>query len=132
MQINILLELETKSTRVELSHGDIYTFTMNWLKVELNNRKFLKLKRSRLFKTAKQSLIKSMQYAYRDRKNRKRDFRRLWITRINAEVRNLGYSYSKFIDGLNKKGIELDRKMLSELAIQDKATFEKVVKTAID
>ena len=88
--------------------------------------------RSRLFKTAKQSLIKSMQYAYRDRKNRKRDFRRLWITRINAEVRNLGYSYSKFIDGLKKKGIELDRKMLSELAIQDKATFEKVVKTAID
>ena len=81
--------------------------------------------RSRLFKTAKQSLIKSMQYAYRDRKNRKRDFRRLWIIRI-------GYSYSKFIDGLNKKGIELDRKMLSELAIQDKATFEKVVKTAID
>ena len=88
--------------------------------------------RSRLFKTAKQSLIKSMQYAYRDRKNRKRDFRRLWITRINAEVRNLGYTYPKFIDGLNKKGIELDRKMLSELAIQDKATFEKVVKTAID
>ena len=73
-----------------------------------------------------------MQYAYRDRKNRKRDFRRLWITRINAEVRNLGYTYSMFIAGLNKKGIELDRKMLSELAIQDKATFEKVVKTAID
>jgi ribosomal protein L20 len=88
--------------------------------------------RSRLFKTAKQSLIKSLQYAYRDRKNRKRDFRRLWITRINAEVRNLGYTYSKFIAGLNNKGIELDRKMLSELAIQDKATFEKVVKTAID
>ena len=88
--------------------------------------------RSRLFKTAKQSLTKSLQYAYRDRKNRKRDFRRLWITRINAEVRNLGYTYSMFIAGLNKKGIELDRKMLSELAIQDKATFEKVVKTAID
>ena len=88
--------------------------------------------RSRLFKTAKQSLIKSLQYAYRDRKNRKRDFRRLWITRINAEVRNLGYTYSKFIAGLNNKGIELDRKMLSELAIQDKATFEKVVKTDID
>ena len=61
--------------------------------------------RSRLFKTAKQSLIKSFQYAYRDRKNRKRDFRRLWIARINAEVRNLGYTYSKFIHGLNKKGI---------------------------
>ena len=88
--------------------------------------------RSRLFKTAKQSLIKSLQYAYRDRKNRKRDFRRLWITRINAEVRNLGYIYSKFIAGFNYKGIELDRKMVSELAIQDKATFEKVVKTAID
>ena len=88
--------------------------------------------RSRLFKTAKQSLIKSMQYAYRDRKNRKRDFRRLWITRINAGVRELGFTYSKFIAGLNKKNIELDRKMLSELAIQDKATFEKVVKTAID
>jgi large subunit ribosomal protein L20 len=88
--------------------------------------------RSRPFKTAKQSLIKSMQYAYRDRKNRKRDFRRLWITRINAGVRVLGFTYSKFIAGLNKKNIELDRKMLSELAIQDKATFEKVVKTAID
>ena len=88
--------------------------------------------RSRLFKTAKQSLIKSLQYGYRDTKKTKRDFRRLWITRINAEVRNLGYTYSMFIAGLNKKGIELDRKMLSELAIQDKATFEKVVKTAID
>ena len=88
--------------------------------------------RSRLFKTAKQSLIKSLQYAYRDRKNRKRDIRRLWITRINAEVRNLGHTYSKFIAGMNKKSIELDRKMLSELAIQDKTAFEKVVKTAID
>ena len=65
--------------------------------------------RSRLFKTAKQSLIKSLQYAYRDRKNRKRDFRRLWITRINAEVRNLGCTYSKFIAGLHKNSIELDR-----------------------
>ena len=59
--------------------------------------------RSRLFKTAKQSLIKSMQYAYRDRKAKKRDFRRLWITRINAGVRELGFTYSKFISGLNKK-----------------------------
>ena len=88
--------------------------------------------RRKLFGVALQAVEKASAYAYRDRKNRKRDFRRLWITRINAEVRNLGYSYSKFIDGLNKKGIELDRKMLSELAIQDKATFEKVVKTAID
>ena len=88
--------------------------------------------RSRLYKTANQANVKSLQYAFRDRKIRKRDFRRLWITRINAEVRNLGYTYSKFIAGLHKNSIELDRKMLSELAIQDKAAFEKVVKTAID
>ena len=82
--------------------------------------------RSRLFKTAKQSLIKSLQYAYRDRKNKKRDFRRLWITRINAEVRNLGYTYSKFIAGLHKNSIELDRKMLSELAIRIKQLLKKL------
>ena len=89
-------------------------------------------RRKNTIRVAKQAMEKAMQYAYRDRKNRKRDFRRLWITRINAEVRNLGYTYSKFIAGLHKNSIELDRKMLSELAIQDKAAFEKVVKTAID
>ena len=89
-------------------------------------------RRKNTIRIARQAMEKAMQYAYRDRKNRKRDFRRLWITRINAEVRNLGYTYSKFIAGLHKNSIELDRKMLSELAIQDKAAFEKVVKTAID
>ena len=75
--------------------------------------------RSRLFKTAKQSNIKSMQYAFRDRKNKKRVFRSLWISRINAGARELGVSYSKLIDGLTKKDITIDRKILSDLAISD-------------
>ena len=86
--------------------------------------------RSRLFKTAKQSNIKSMQYAFRDRKNRKRNFRSLWIARINAESRNLGVSYSVLINSLAKKEIVLDRKILSDIAITDNATFEKIVKIA--
>ena len=89
-------------------------------------------RRKNVWTIAKNAVEKAWTYAYRDRRTKKRNFRSLWITRINAEVRNLGYTYSKFIAGLNNKGIELDRKMLSELAIQDKATFEKVVKTAID
>ena len=89
-------------------------------------------RRKNVYTVAKNAVEKGLSYAYRDRKNRKRDFRRLWITRINAEVRNLGYTYSKFIAGMNKKGIDLDRTMLSELALQDKAAFEKVVKTALD
>lgn len=87
--------------------------------------------RSRLFRTAKQSNIKSLQYAFRDRKNKKRAFRSLWIARINAGARDLGVSYSVLINSLGKKEIILDRKILSDLAIQDNATFEKVVKTAI-
>ena len=87
--------------------------------------------RSRLYKTAKQSSIKSLQYAFRDRKNKKRDFRSLWIARINAGSRDFGISYSKLISSLSKKNIKLDRKMLSELAVNDKATFEKVVKIAV-
>ena len=87
--------------------------------------------RSRLFRTAKQSNIKSLQYAFRDRKNKKRAFRSLWIARINAGVRAHGISYSIFINSLNKKEIILDRKILSEIAISDNSTFEKVVKTAI-
>lgn len=88
--------------------------------------------RSRLFKTAKQSNIKSLQYAFRDRKNRKRDFRSLWIARINAESRNLGVSYSKLLDRLNSKNIILNRKILSDLAISDCATFKKVVEHALN
>ena len=87
--------------------------------------------RSRLFKTAKQSNIKSLQYAFRDRKNKKRAFRSLWISRINAGARELGISYSKLLNCLTKKDIVLDRKILSDLAINDSSTFEKIVQTAI-
>jgi large subunit ribosomal protein L20 len=86
--------------------------------------------RSRLFRTAKQSNIKSLQYAFRDRKNKKRSFRSLWIARINAGARDLGVSYSVLINSLMKKEIALDRKILSDIAITDSATFEKIVKTA--
>ena len=88
--------------------------------------------RSRLFRTAKQSNIKSLQYAFRDRKNRKRAFRSLWIARINAGSRALGVSYSVLVNGLNKSNILLDRKILSDLAINDASTFEKIVKSAVN
>ena len=87
--------------------------------------------RSRLFKTAKQSNIKSLQYAFRDRKNKKRAIRSLWISRINSGSRNIGISYSKLINGLAKNNIILDRKILSELAINDESTFKKIVQTAV-
>jgi large subunit ribosomal protein L20 len=87
--------------------------------------------RSRLFKTAKQSNIKSLQYAFRDRKNRKRAFRSLWISRINAASRALGVSYSKLINGMTTNNIIIDRKILSDLAINDSSTFEKIVQTAV-
>jgi large subunit ribosomal protein L20 len=87
--------------------------------------------RSRLFKTAKQSNIKSLQYAFRDRKNKKREFRSLWIARINAGSRLLGFTYSQLMNGLNKSNIQLDRKILSDIAINDRSTFDKIVKTAI-
>jgi len=86
--------------------------------------------RSRLFKTAKQSNIKSLQYAFRDRKNRKRTFRALWIARINAGARELDVSYSTLINSMSKKNITLDRKILSDIAISDSTTFEKIVKAA--
>jgi len=87
--------------------------------------------RSRLYKTAKQSNIKALQYAFRDRKNRKREFRALWIARINAGSRALGVSYSVLVNGLSKSNILLDRKILSDIAINDASTFEKIVKTAV-
>ena len=87
--------------------------------------------RSRLYKTAKQSNIKSMQYAFRDRKNKKRVFRSLWISRINAASRAMDVSYSKLINGLLKNNINLDRKILSDIAVQDNKTFEKIVNSAI-
>ena len=87
--------------------------------------------RSRLYKTAKQSSIKSMQYAFRDRKNKKRSFRSLWISRINAASRELGIPYSKLINGLSSNNIIIDRKILSDIAINDISTFEKITETAV-
>lgn len=84
----------------------------------------------RLYKTAKEQLMTSRKYAYRDRKNRKRDFRKLWITRINAACRMFEISYSRFISGLTKAGVEVNRKVLSEIAINDIKTFEQLVLTA--
>tara|TARA_B100000123_G_C25724338_1_gene426116 strand:- start:1062 stop:1409 length:348 start_codon:yes stop_codon:yes gene_type:complete len=86
--------------------------------------------RSRLFKTAKQSNIKSLQYAFRDRKNRKRIIRSLWISRINAGARELGVSYSKLISGLSDKSIIINRKILSEIAVSDQKIFKKIVEKA--
>ena len=86
--------------------------------------------RSRLFKTAKQSNIKSLQYAFRDRKNRKRAFRSLWISRINAGSREIGVSYSKLVKCLDDKDIILNRKVLSDIAICDVTTFKKIVELA--
>lgn len=79
------------------------------------------------YRVAIEKVEKGMQYAYRDRKRRKRDFRKLWIQRINAAVREHGMVYSRFVDGLNKAGIELDRKVLSELAISEPEAFKNIV-----
>lgn len=86
----------------------------------------------RLYKSAKEQLMHSGQYAFRDRKQKKRDFRKLWITRINAACRQNDISYSRFIEGLNKAGVEINRKMLSEIAINDPKMFTELVKTAKD
>lgn len=83
-----------------------------------------------LFKTAKQQVIKSGQYAYRDRRNKKREFRKLWISRINAAARMHDISYSKLMHGLKLAGIEVNRKMLSDLAIHDEKAFTQIVEQA--
>ena len=84
----------------------------------------------RLYKTAKEQLMHSGQYAFRDRKQKKREFRKLWITRINAACRQNEISYSRFIEGLTKAGVEINRKMLSEIAINNPTMFSELVKTA--
>ncbi|MBR4262806.1 MAG: 50S ribosomal protein L20 [Bacilli bacterium] len=84
----------------------------------------------RLYKTAKEQLMHSGQYAFRDRKQKKRDFRKLWITRINAACRENEISYSRFINGLAKAGVDVNRKMLSEIAINDPKAFTELVKVA--
>jgi large subunit ribosomal protein L20 len=86
--------------------------------------------RSRVFRVAKQAVTKAGQYAYRDRKQRKRQFRALWITRINAAARANGMSYSRMINGLKKANIEIDRKVLADIAVFDKEGFTNIVEAA--
>jgi large subunit ribosomal protein L20 len=99
-------------------------------------RKILKLAkgyfgaRSRLYRTATEAVERAMKYAYRDRKVRKRDFRKLWIARINAAARIHGISYSKFIDGMKKAGMDMDRKVLADIAVRDPEAFSKIVSIA--
>ncbi len=88
--------------------------------------------RSRQFKVAKQAVIKAGQYAYRDRRNRKREFRALWIVRINAAARLNGLSYSRFMNGLKKASITIDRKVLADIAVRDLAAFAKLAQVAKD
>lgn len=87
-------------------------------------------RRNNVFRVAKQAVMRAGQYAYRDRRNRKRVFRALWITRINAACRAQDITYSRFINGLKKAGIEMDRKVLADLAVTDKAAFGAVVAKA--
>ena len=86
--------------------------------------------RRKVYRVAKQAVIKAGQYAYRDRRQRKRQFRQLWIVRINAAARQFGMSYSRFMDGLNKAGIEVDRKVLADLAVHDIAAFGALAEKA--
>ena len=102
----------------------------NRRKIILKLAKGYYLNKSKLYKFAKESVEKALGYAYRDRKARKRDFRRLWIVRIGAAARQNGLNYNQFISGLKKAGIELDRKVLADLAVQDPAGFTKLAETA--
>lgn len=86
--------------------------------------------RSRVFRVAKQAVIKAAQYAFRDRRQRKREFRALWIIRVNAAAREHGMSYSTFINGLKKASIKIDRKVLADIAVNDKAAFAVIVEQA--
>jgi large subunit ribosomal protein L20 len=97
------------------------------------HKKILKLakgyrgSKSRIFRTANQQVLKSLAYAYRDRRNKKRDFRRLWISRINAAARMNGLSYSAFISGLKRAGVNINRKVLADLAVHDNQAFQELV-----
>ena len=86
--------------------------------------------RGRLYRTARETVQKGLQYAYRDRRARKRTFRRLWIVRINAAAQQAGMRYGRFMNGLHKAGVELDRKTLADLAVRDEAAFTELVKIA--
>ncbi len=95
----------------------------------LNAAKGMQHYRTRSYRLAKQGVIKSLRYSYRDRRNRKRDLRAIWITRINNAARELGISYSQLMAGLKQNGVTIDRKMLAELAVNQPKAFEAVVKT---
>lgn len=103
------------------------------VKTRARHKKVLKLakgyfgSKSKLYRIANQAVMKSLVYAYRDRRQKKRDFRRLWITRINAAARMNGMSYSRFMNGLKKSGIELNRKVLADMAVNDAEGFAKLV-----
>jgi|SRR5690606_1220502 len=100
------------------------------------HKKILKLARgyygrkSKTFRAANEQVLKSLSYAFRHRRQRKRDFRRLWITRINAAARQSGLSYSRFISGLKRAGVEINRKMLADLAVRDREAFQVLVDRA--
>ncbi|HBX24573.1 MAG TPA: 50S ribosomal protein L20 [Desulfotomaculum sp.] len=102
------------------------------------HKKILKLakgyrgSKSKLFRVANQQVMKSLSYAYRDRKNKKRDFRRLWIARINAAARNNGMSYNRFMNGLKNAGVDINRKVLADLAVNDGTAFGQLVSLAKD
>src|SRR5512143_1647608 len=87
-------------------------------------------RRGNVYRIAKEAVMKAGQYQYRDRRQKKREFRALWIARINAAVRELGMTYSGFINGLNKASIDIDRKVLADLAVHDKAAFTKIAEQA--
>jgi large subunit ribosomal protein L20 len=110
------------------------------MRTRARHKKILKLAKgyfgakSKLFRTANQAVMKSLSYAYRDRKSKKRNFRQLWITRINAASRINGLSYSRFMNGLKKSGIGLNRKILADMAVNDPAGFSELankIKTAM-
>ena len=96
----------------------------------LDQAKGYRGRRNSVFRIAKEAVMKAGQYQYRDRRQKKRDFRRLWIARINAAVRELGMTYSTFINGLTKAHIDIDRKVLADLAVFDKAAFTKIAEQA--
>lgn len=107
--------------------------TINSKSTRRRHKKFLRAAkgnyggRSRLYRTARETVQKGLAYAYRDRRTRKREFRRLWIIRINAAARLYGLSYSQFINGLKKADIKLDRKMLADIAARDSEAFKQIV-----
>ena len=96
----------------------------------LNQSKGYRGRRGNVYRIAKEAVMKAGQYQYRDRRNKKREFRALWIARINAAVRELGMSYSVFMNGLKKASIDIDRKVLADLAVHDKAAFTKIAEQA--